>query len=89
MKSRLRPLEPLSKEQRIERSIEMAFETGKDEGFAACLVLLQEPTDAVLDAMRAAAAAWLDLPPGVEGEREKYRRRLRAAVAAIGSERSR
>ena len=51
----------------------------------AVLEAIRDPIEAVLDAMRTAAAYRLDLPLGVEGEREKYRRRWQAGVdAALG-----
>ncbi len=65
----------------IEALHEEAMEHAFRDGFAAALAMLYDAPDAVLDAMRAAAAYRLDLPVGVEGEREKYRRRLRAALA--------
>jgi hypothetical protein len=46
------------------------------------MIVPREPTDTVLDAMRAAAAYRLALPDGVEGEREKYRRRWQAGIDA-------
>lgn len=70
----------------LEQRISAALVAERDDATRKWFALLQNPTDHVIDAARAACASWQDLPPGVAGEREKYRRRLRAVARAISDQ---